>query len=126
MKTLAAALTLCLTLVGCADSAAPKPDATVFTAANTATAKVEGMTCSSCEGTVCSAIEKIEGVQAVTADAKTGEVKIAIKPGATLDTEAIKSAVTAADFKIDTLTLPEPTPNVESQPKEDAAPEQAG
>ncbi|MFN3165951.1 MAG: heavy-metal-associated domain-containing protein [Phycisphaeraceae bacterium] len=115
MKTLAAtALTLCLVLVGCADSAGPEPDASLFTEANTATAKVDGMTCSACEGAVCSAIEEVEGVEAVTADAGTGQVKIAIKDGATLDTKAVEQAVAKADFKFQSLTLPEP-------PKDDAS-----
>jgi copper chaperone CopZ len=124
MKLLAVtALTLCLAGVGCADSAGPEPDASLFTQANTATAKVDGMTCVSCEGSVCSAIEKVEGVQAVTADAETGEVKIAIKDGATLDVDAVKKAVTDAEFEIGDVTLPQPPA---SDPRDDAdADEQA-
>jgi len=107
MKLLAAsALTLCLAVVGCADSAGTEPDASLFTQANTATAKVDGMTCVSCEGSVCSAIEKVEGVEAAMADAKTGEVKIAIKDGATLDTKAVEKAVADAEFKFQSISLP--------------------
>lgn len=107
MKLLAAAaLALSFALVGCAESAEPSADASVFTASNTATAKVDGMTCMSCAGTICSAIEGIDGVQAVAADPTTGEVKIAIKQGATLDAEAVKKAVTDAKFEFKTLTLP--------------------
>ena len=113
MKQLAIlhALTLSLALIGCGESSTTtvnQVDSSIFTASNTATAKVDGMTCSSCEGEVCSAIKKIEGVEAVTADAKTGEVKIAIKEGATLDTDAVREAITGMEFKLQTLTLPEP------------------
>lgn len=132
MKLLAAAaLSLSLALVGCGESNVNKPDPNLFTQANTATTKVEGMTCSACEGAVCSAIQKLDGVAAVTADAKTGEVKIALKEGATLDLEAVKKAVTdgsAGEFKVTgDLKLPEPaTPAQDPANNEPAPDDQAG
>lgn len=111
MKLLAIpALVLSLALAGCGDTstATDSPaDAAIFTASNTAIAKVDGMTCSSCAGTVCSAIKEIDSVEAVTANPETGEVKIAIKEGTTLDLDAVRQAVTAADYKLETLKLPE-------------------
>lgn len=119
MKLLTAAvLMLSLSfLVGCGGQAqteeqAKDSAAIVNASSNVATAKVEGMTCGVCEGTVCSALQGLEGVEAVIADAATGEVKIALKDGATLDTQTVSKAVTdasAGHFKMTgELVLPEP------------------
>lgn len=113
---------LSLGLIGCSKSDAPSPDAEVFTASNTATTQVEGMTCSACEGAVCSAIKEFDGVKDVTADAKTGEVKIALEEGATLDTAAVKKAIDSVNdgkFTSADINLPAGGDSQQATPAED-------
>ncbi|MFD5270313.1 heavy-metal-associated domain-containing protein [Streptomyces sp. NPDC058335] len=60
--------------------------------------KVSGMTCGHCEGAVSQEISALDGVTAVTAVAKTGEVTVAST--APLDEEAVRAAVDEAGYEL--------------------------
>ncbi|MDO0911211.1 heavy-metal-associated domain-containing protein [Streptomyces sp. DT2A-34] len=60
--------------------------------------KVSGMTCGHCEGAVSQEISALEGVTAVTAVAKTGEVTVA--SATPLDEEAVRAAVDEAGYEL--------------------------
>ncbi|MET9686588.1 heavy-metal-associated domain-containing protein [Streptomyces coeruleorubidus] len=60
--------------------------------------KVSGMTCGHCEGAVSQEISALDGVTAVTAVAKTGEVTVA--SAAPLDEEAVRAAVDEAGYEL--------------------------
>ncbi|MFF5757443.1 heavy-metal-associated domain-containing protein [Streptomyces longwoodensis] len=60
--------------------------------------KVSGMTCGHCEGAVSQGISTLEGVTAVTAAAKTGEVTVTST--AALDEEAVRAAVDEAGYEL--------------------------
>ncbi|MEU6011257.1 heavy-metal-associated domain-containing protein [Streptomyces sp. NPDC047453] len=63
----------------------------------TAIYQVSGMTCGHCEGAVSQEISALEGVTAVAADAKTGEVTVT--SAATLDEETVRAAVDEAGYE---------------------------
>ncbi|WNZ07676.1 heavy-metal-associated domain-containing protein [Streptomyces sp. 11x1] len=60
--------------------------------------KVSGMTCGHCEGAVSQEISALEGVTAVQAIAKTGEVTVA--SAVPLDEEAVRAAVDEAGYEL--------------------------
>jgi copper chaperone CopZ len=60
--------------------------------------KVSGMTCGHCEGAVSQEISALDGVSAVTAVAKTGEVTVT--SAAPLDEEAVRAAVDEAGYEL--------------------------
>lgn len=72
------------------------PEAEVVTA--TAEISIEGMTCTGCENTICTSIEKIPGVKAVTASHTDGKATVEYEAGK-VDTAALKAAVDAAGYK---------------------------
>ncbi|MFJ8781927.1 heavy-metal-associated domain-containing protein [Streptomyces sp. NPDC102476] len=64
----------------------------------TAVYKVSGMTCGHCEGAVTQEISALDGVTAVTAVAKSGEVTVtSAKP---LDDKAVRAAVDEAGYEL--------------------------
>lgn len=93
MKSLATtAIALCmLVLIGCAEGTAPEPEAAITEAANQVQANVSGMDCSGCSSSIAAAVEGIEGVTACQADAKTGDVQVALADNA--DAEATKAEI---------------------------------
>jgi copper chaperone CopZ len=62
-----------------------------FTMAETFEYKVEGMTCSSCQKTVKSAVCKVPGIK--TCDVQVGTMKLTSEEGKTLDQAAISTAL---------------------------------
>lgn len=60
--------------------------------------KVSGMTCGHCEGAVSKEISALDGVTAVTAVAKTGE--ITVTSAAPLDEQAVRAAVDEAGYEL--------------------------
>ena len=60
--------------------------------------QVEGMTCTGCEAKVERALEKIEGVQSVSADYKTG--KVVVRTKGKVDKAALRKAVDKTGFKV--------------------------
>ncbi|MFF5158179.1 heavy-metal-associated domain-containing protein [Streptomyces sp. NPDC000348] len=60
--------------------------------------KVSGMTCGHCEGAVSQEISALDGVTAVTAVARTGEVTVT--SAAPLDEEAVRAAVDEAGYEL--------------------------
>jgi len=60
--------------------------------------KVSGMTCDHCEGAVSQEISALDGVTAVTAVAKTGEVTVA--SAAPLDEESVRAAIDEAGYEL--------------------------
>ncbi|MEU1273236.1 heavy-metal-associated domain-containing protein [Streptomyces sp. NPDC005799] len=60
--------------------------------------KVSGMTCGHCEGAVSQEISALDGVTAVTAVAKTGEVTVSST--APLDEEAVRAAIDEAGYEL--------------------------
>ncbi|GGN84880.1 hypothetical protein GCM10011579_075330 [Streptomyces albiflavescens] len=60
--------------------------------------KVSGMTCGHCESAVSREISDLDGVTAVTAVAKTGEVTVT--SAAPLGEEAVRSAVDEAGYDL--------------------------
>ncbi|MEU0117890.1 heavy-metal-associated domain-containing protein [Streptomyces bobili] len=60
--------------------------------------RVSGMTCGHCEGAVSQEISALDGVTAVTAVAKTGEVTVTST--APLDEEAVRAAVDEAGYEL--------------------------
>jgi copper chaperone CopZ len=64
----------------------------------TAVYQVSGMTCGHCEGAVSQEISSLDGVTAVTAVAKTGEVTVT--SATPLDEEAVRAAVDEAGYQL--------------------------
>ena len=62
----------------------------------TVTMHIDGMMCGHCENTVKTALEAVEGVEEVRADAKAGTAVIVMEPGA--DEQAMRDAVTKAGY----------------------------
>jgi copper chaperone CopZ len=60
--------------------------------------KVSGMTCGHCEGAVSQEISALDGVTAVKAVAKSGEVTVT--SAAPLDEEAVRAAVDEAGYEL--------------------------
>ena len=60
------------------------------------TLKIDGMMCEHCEKAVTEALSAVDGVEAVTADAKAGTAVIRQQPGT--DEEALKAAVAKAGY----------------------------
>ncbi|GAA3786640.1 heavy-metal-associated domain-containing protein [Streptomyces phyllanthi] len=60
--------------------------------------KVSGMTCGHCEGAVAQEISALDGVTAVSAVAKTGEVTVT--SAAPLDEAAVRAAVDEAGYEL--------------------------
>ena len=60
------------------------------------TLKIEGMMCEHCEKAVTDALSAVDGVEAVTADAKAGTAAVTMTPGT--DEEALKAAVAKAGY----------------------------
>lgn len=72
---------------------------TAFTA-DKMTFAVEGMTCGACEAGVEKKVSAVAGVASVKADHKAKNLVIEAAPGATVDPEAVKKAVSAAGYKV--------------------------
>jgi copper chaperone CopZ len=93
---------LCLAVIsvscggGKSNAAKDVPEAEVVTA--TAEISIEGMTCTGCENTICTSVEKIPGVKAVTASHTDGKAIVEFDAGK-VDTAAIKAAVDAAGYR---------------------------
>ena len=60
------------------------------------TLKIDGMMCEHCEKAVTEALSAVDGVEAVTADAKAGTAAVTMTPGT--DEEALKAAVAKAGY----------------------------
>ncbi|MDH6522219.1 heavy-metal-associated domain-containing protein [Streptomyces sp. SAI-090] len=73
-------------------------DVQIHTTGVTTVYKVSGMTCGHCEGAVSQEISALDGVTAVTAVAKTGEVTVT--SAAPLDEEAVRAAVDEAGYEL--------------------------
>ena len=67
-------------------------------ATETVSLSIDWMTCTGCENTICTSLEKIEGVKSVTASHTEGKAVIEYDPGK-VDTIALKGAVDAAGYK---------------------------
>lgn len=93
---------LCLAIIsvscggGKSNAAKDAPEAEAVTA--TADISIEGMTCTGCENTICTSIEKIPGVKAVTASHTDGKATVEFETGK-VDTAALKAAIDAAGYK---------------------------
>lgn len=76
-----------------------------FTAASvraedkSATFKVNGMMCGSCENAVKGAVTKVEGVKSIEADADKGTAVVAYDPAKTDETK-IAAAIDTTKFKV--------------------------
>jgi copper chaperone CopZ len=100
---------LCLAVIsvscggGKSNAAKDVPEEEVVTA--TAEISIEGMTCTGCENTICTSVEKIPGVKAVTASHTEGKAIVEYETGK-VDTAALKAAVDAAGYKAVKVTTP--------------------
>ncbi|MDX9727749.1 MAG: cation transporter [Bacteroidales bacterium] len=105
---------LCLAIIsvscggGKSNTVKDVPEAEVVTA--TAEISIEGMTCTGCENTICTSIEKIPGVKAVTASHTDGKATVEFDAGK-VDTAAIKAAIDAAGYKALKVTTAVPEAN---------------
>lgn len=59
---------------------------------------VEGMSCGGCENSIRNAVGRLPGVAEVRADHTTGRVEI--DASATIDLEAVRTAITEAGFSV--------------------------
>ncbi len=77
-----------------------KSQKAVETPAPTATVElsIEGMTCTGCENTICSNLEKLPGVKSVTASHTGGNAIIEFEPGK-VDTIKMKETVDGLGYK---------------------------
>jgi len=95
-------LLLCLMImsVSCGGGKSTKVNEAPESAAVTTTVdlSIEGMTCTGCENTICTSLEKIPGVKSVTASHTDGKAVIEFEQGK-VDTTALKAAVDAAGYK---------------------------
>lgn len=105
---------LCLAIIsvscggGKSNTVKDVPEAEVVSA--TAEISIEGMTCTGCENTICTSIEKIPGVKAVTASHTDGKATVEFDAGK-VDTAAIKAAIDAAGYKALKVTTAVPEAN---------------
>lgn len=102
MKTMtASALALCLVFlaIGCGEAKTQGPAADILSADNKVEATVTGMDCSACSSALCTAIEKIDGVEKAHADVKSGKVIVALKEGT--DAKATEQLVSDAIIAVD-------------------------
>jgi len=77
---------------------APEPSAEVLAAATqSATFKVEGMTCASCSVTVRTAVSKLDGIGSVDVDVAAGTTTVAFDPNKTT-ADAIAEAITHSGY----------------------------
>ncbi len=88
--SLTALLSLAVAVVHAEDKAA---------ATKSATFKVTGMVCGSCEATLKDATTKIEGVKSIEANAEKGTAVVAYDPARTTE-EKIAAAINATKYKI--------------------------
>lgn len=95
-------LFMCLMIIvascGGGKSTGAKKTADIPEATATVSLSIEGMTCTGCENTICSSLEKIPGVKSVTASHTDGNAVIEFEPGK-VDTAMLKEAVNATGYK---------------------------
>jgi|SRR5690606_33478133 len=93
---------LCLMIIlascggGKGTEAKKAPEAVAETA--TVSLSIEGMTCTGCENTICTSLEKVPGVKSVTASHTDGKAVIEFEPGKA-DTAMLKEVVNGAGYK---------------------------
>ncbi len=63
-----------------------------------ATLKVSGMHCASCEKVISMALEDVPGAKVISANSKTGVVKVSAADDKTL--AAVKKAIAAEGYKV--------------------------
>jgi copper chaperone CopZ len=80
------------------------PEVTVPTA--TIDLSIEGMTCTGCENTISSNLEKLPGIKSVTASHTKGNAIIEYEPDK-VDTLRIKETVDGLGYKAVKVSLPE-------------------
>jgi len=112
MKSITTILAVILTvfIIGCSKSDKQNTeqksgdDKTLQTSGSDKSVEIHtsGMTCTGCESTVKSKVKKVEGVKDVMADFKTNTVKASYDPGKT-NPDAIKEAITAAGYKVESV-----------------------
>ncbi len=83
--------------VSCGGGKSQKPSETPAATA-TINLSIEGMTCTGCENTICSNLEKIPGVKSVTASHTNGNAVIEYEEGK-VDTAKIKETVDGLGYK---------------------------
>lgn len=66
--------------------------------ATTITLQVRGMDCEKCEARISGAVSRLDGVQRVTADHRTGQVRVLTDAG--LDRAAVVRQVTEAGYDV--------------------------
>jgi copper chaperone CopZ len=95
-------LLLCLVIIAasCGGGKGKGSQETPETPAATATVSlaIEGMTCTGCENTICTSLEKVPGVKSVTASFTDGKAVIEYETGK-VDTAKLKEAVDASGYK---------------------------
>jgi Cu2+-exporting ATPase len=62
------------------------------------TLKIKGMSCEHCEMRVKRALESVEGVAMANADHRKGVAIVTLKPGASVDKQALIDAVNATEI----------------------------
>jgi copper chaperone CopZ len=95
-------LTICLMIImaSCGGGKTTGAKESGETQAPTATINlsIEGMTCTGCENTICTSLEKVPGVKSVKASFTDGNAVIEYEPGK-VDTVKLKEAVDASGYK---------------------------
>jgi len=81
-----------------AGAAAAEDSAGSVTTGSVCTLKVEGMTCSSCAGSVANAAKSVPGVAGADVDVKAATAVVHYQPQLT-DPEAIAAAITKAGYR---------------------------
>jgi copper chaperone CopZ len=69
-------------------------------AAQTITAKVNGLVCDFCAQAVRKVFKKQDGVESVNVDLDTGEIILGLKAGATLDDETISKLIRKSGYSL--------------------------
>jgi Cu+-exporting ATPase len=83
-----------LALASCSRAADPVTQAT-----RSVELKVDGMTCASCEKTICSAVRSIEGVESCAADHVAGRVTVVFAPAKTTEA-ALAETIRTAGYQV--------------------------
>jgi len=88
---------LYLATLGCGcDTSAPSAEV-LAAASQTATFKVEGMTCAACSVTIRTAVGKLDGIGTVAVDVPAGTATVAFDPDKTTPS-AIADAITGSGY----------------------------
>lgn len=93
-------LSLAIALTPAAALAAPGAPATEIAAGETLVAKVNGLVCDFCAQSIRKIVGKDDAVQNVQVDLSSGQVRVNLKPGKSLDDAALEKLIRKSGYTL--------------------------